>query len=80
MPSVSLVVRLDARLVELDFGSWEMHHWDTIPRAQIDAWAADVALYRPGDGESVLGKRHGRRHLPDGIWPVNRSKEIGPTR
>lgn len=46
-------VRYDARLVELDFGSWEMRAWDTIPRAEIDAWAADVARYRPGGGESV---------------------------
>lgn len=51
-------VRFDARLVELDFGSWEMHHWDDIPRAAIDAWAADVALYRPGDGESVQDMAH----------------------
>lgn len=51
-------VRLDARLMELDFGSWEMRHWDTIARSEIDAWAADVALYRPGDGESVLDMAH----------------------
>lgn len=46
-------VQVDARLAELDFGSWEMQAWDVIPRAQIDAWAADVANYRPGGGESV---------------------------
>jgi alpha-ribazole phosphatase len=50
--------RFDARLVELDFGSWEMRHWDAIARAEIDAWAADVAGYRPGDGESVLDMAH----------------------
>ncbi|RJG14768.1 histidine phosphatase family protein [Massilia cavernae] len=47
-------VRFDARLAELDFGRWEMRHWDDIPRAEVDAWAADVARYRPGGGESVL--------------------------
>lgn len=47
-------VRFDARLAELDFGRWEMRNWDDIPRAEVDAWAADVALYRPGGGESVL--------------------------
>jgi alpha-ribazole phosphatase len=51
-------VRLDARLVELDFGSWEMHHWDDIARVDIDAWAADVAHYRPGGGESVVDMAH----------------------
>jgi alpha-ribazole phosphatase len=47
------LVHLDARLAELDFGNWEMQRWDAIPRAGIDAWAADVAGYRPGGGDSV---------------------------
>ena len=47
-------VRYDARLVELDFGAWEMRAWVDIARAEIDAWAADVAYYRPGGGESVF--------------------------
>ncbi|MEJ7807205.1 MAG: histidine phosphatase family protein [Telluria sp.] len=47
-------VRFDARLMELDFGAWEMRAWNTIARPEIDAWAADVALYRPGGGESVF--------------------------
>lgn len=46
-------VQLDDRLVELDFGTWEMQPWDAIPRIEVDAWAADVAFYRPGGGESV---------------------------
>ena len=46
-------VRFDARLVELDFGNWEMRSWDQIARGDIDAWAADVGTYRPGGGESV---------------------------
>jgi alpha-ribazole phosphatase len=45
---------LDARLAEMDFGRWEMQAWDTIPRTEIDAWAADLLHYRPGGGESVL--------------------------
>ncbi|MCE3604221.1 histidine phosphatase family protein [Massilia sp. P8910] len=47
-------VRYDARLAELDFGDWEMRRWDDIDRAGVDAWAADMACYRPGGGESVL--------------------------
>ena len=45
---------IDARLAELDFGSWEMQSWEHIARADIDAWAADTVHYRPGGGESVL--------------------------
>ncbi|MDC8759865.1 histidine phosphatase family protein [Janthinobacterium fluminis] len=52
LPCASLSV--DARLAEIDFGNWEMRSWDDIPRAEVDAWAADVAHYRPGGGESVL--------------------------
>lgn len=43
----------DMRLAEMHFGDWELREWDAIPRAEIDAWAADPAAYRPGGGESV---------------------------
>ncbi|WP_420474058.1 histidine phosphatase family protein [Noviherbaspirillum sp. ST9] len=44
----------DARLVEMNFGAWEMQAWNSIPRAEIDAWAADLLRYRPGNGECLL--------------------------
>lgn len=43
----------DARLMEMDFGAWEMQPWDVIARADIDAWAANLVGYRPGGGESL---------------------------
>lgn len=43
----------DPRLMELDFGAWEMQEWPAISRAEIDAWAANLTGYRPGGGESV---------------------------
>jgi alpha-ribazole phosphatase len=43
----------DPRLAELDFGSWENVAWDAVPRAELDAWAGDFLLARPGGGESV---------------------------
>ncbi|MEC4722184.1 histidine phosphatase family protein [Noviherbaspirillum sp. CPCC 100848] len=45
---------IDARLAEMHFGAWEMQPWDRIPRAEVDAWAADLTGYRPGGGERVL--------------------------
>ena len=42
----------DARLAEIDFGAWEGRAWDDIPRAELDAWAADIAGYAPPGGES----------------------------
>jgi alpha-ribazole phosphatase len=43
---------IDARLMEMDFGDWEGRPWDSIPRAELDAWAADIADYAPPGGES----------------------------
>ncbi|QRX82770.1 histidine phosphatase family protein [Glaciimonas sp. PAMC28666] len=45
---------LDSRLLELDFGSWEMQSWQSISRDEIDAWAAAMIDYQPGGGESVM--------------------------
>jgi alpha-ribazole phosphatase len=39
---------LDPRLQELDFGGWEGHPWDTVPREGLDAWAAAFATHRMG--------------------------------
>ncbi|MCX7192375.1 MAG: alpha-ribazole phosphatase [Proteobacteria bacterium] len=46
-------VRVDARLMEKHFGSWEGRAWDDIPRSEIDTWAADVMGYAPTGGESA---------------------------
>lgn len=46
--------RIDDLLVEMDFGRWEGLRWDAVPRAELDAWAADVAGYAPPGGESPL--------------------------
>ena len=43
---------IDERLAEIHFGDWEGCRWDDIPRAEIDAWAADVGGYVPPGGES----------------------------
>ena len=43
----------DDRLQEMDFGGWEGRAWATLPRPEIDAWAADPLRYRPGGGECV---------------------------
>ncbi len=43
---------IDDRLAAMNFGAWEGLRWDDIPRAELDAWAADVAGYAPPGGES----------------------------
>lgn len=46
-------LRTDDRLREMDFGEWEGRPWSALPRAEIDAWAADTVRYRVPGGESV---------------------------
>ena len=46
-------VQIDPRLQEMNFGRWEGVAWDHIPRAELDAWAADFYFSRPHGGESV---------------------------
>jgi alpha-ribazole phosphatase len=46
-------VRVDPRLQEMDFGTWEKQRWDNIDRALLDDWAADLHHARAHGGESV---------------------------
>ncbi|QIL70121.1 phosphoglycerate kinase [Diaphorobacter sp. HDW4B] len=45
--------RTDARLQEMDFGTWEGQRWDAIARAELDAWTDNFTAYQPGNGESL---------------------------
>ena len=44
---------VDARLVEMHFGEWEMRRWDEIEKAAFDAWVADILNFAPPGGESA---------------------------
>jgi alpha-ribazole phosphatase len=46
-------LRVDARLQEMDFGTWEQQRWDAIDRALLDEWAANLHHARAHGGESV---------------------------
>ncbi len=48
-----VTARADPRLMEMDFGAWEGLAWNEIPRAELDAWAADFWNARAHGGESV---------------------------
>lgn len=47
-------LRIDRRLAEMNFGSWELRCWADIGRESIDAWAENPLSFRPPDGESAL--------------------------
>ncbi len=46
-------VRTDERLVELDFGRWELRRWEDIPAPEFEAWSSDIYRAAPPGGESL---------------------------
>jgi alpha-ribazole phosphatase len=48
-----LTCKIEARLVEIDFGCWEGQRWDAIPQADYDVWTANFGDHRFGGRESV---------------------------
>lgn len=45
--------RIDLRLNEMDFGTWELNRWDAVPQTAFDEWMADFAHHRFGGAEST---------------------------
>lgn len=74
--ALSTTVRFDARLAEMDFGSWEMQQWEQIPRAEIDAWSQDIAHYHPGHGKSLTQVAHSIRAFYDDLVQQNIAEAI----
>lgn len=48
-----LIYKTDARLAEMNFGTWEGVRWDAICAQAYDAWMADFSGHRFGGQESV---------------------------
>lgn len=46
------VTRHDTRLMEMDFGAWEMLAWAAIPREQLDHWGQAYTRVAPPKGET----------------------------
>ncbi len=46
------IINEDNRLMELNFGDWELQAWDAIPRVEFDIWANDYANVAPPNGET----------------------------
>jgi alpha-ribazole phosphatase len=52
-------IRVDPRLLELDFGEWENRAWESFHSPQSEAWARDPCKLRPPGGETA-GELHRR--------------------
>ena len=77
---LSLEVCLSEHWIEMDFGDWEGRPWADLPRADLDAWAADFHHYRGHGGESVaqLAARieAGLAQVPEGALIVTHAGVI----
>ncbi|HXO75273.1 MAG TPA: histidine phosphatase family protein, partial [Puia sp.] len=45
---------LQADLMELFCGEWEMRHWDELPKAEVEPWMSDFVNIRIPGGESYV--------------------------
>lgn len=54
-------LKVESRLMELDFGDWEMRSWDELYKNGVAGWMDDFVTVRPPNGESFadLAKRVG---------------------
>jgi alpha-ribazole phosphatase len=44
----------DSRLMEMNFGDWELKSWDDIPREVLDPWMEDFVTVNVPNGESFV--------------------------
>ncbi|PZX92833.1 alpha-ribazole phosphatase [Flavobacterium aquariorum] len=44
----------DTRLMEMNFGDWELKRWDAIPREVLDPWMEDFVTVNVPNGESFV--------------------------
>ena len=47
-------IETDGRLLEYNFGDWEMMRWDDIDAAELDPWMQDFVSLSPPNGESLV--------------------------
>jgi alpha-ribazole phosphatase len=44
----------DERMMELNFGDWELQPWDSIDSQQLNAWMADFVNFKIPNGENFM--------------------------
>ncbi|MBN1215588.1 MAG: alpha-ribazole phosphatase [Candidatus Lokiarchaeota archaeon] len=45
---------IDKRLLELNFGNWELKEWGSLPKSEFDKWLKNIKEYTIPNGESYL--------------------------
>ncbi len=48
------LIKEDSRLMEMNFGDWELKNWNEIPKEILDPWMADFVKTAVPNGESFI--------------------------
>ena len=70
------VIVIDNRLMEMDFGDWEMKKWDEIPEADFTPWMTDFVNVAVPNGESFVDLHQRVTDFWSEIINQNKSRSI----
>ena len=73
---LSQSVTIDSRLVEMNFGDWEMKNWDTIPESDFTPWMTDFVNVTVPSGESFIALHDRVTNFLGTLASENNSKKI----
>lgn len=69
-------VNQDSRLMEMNFGDWEMKNWDVIPPDDFTPWMNDFVNVRVPNGESFVDLHDRVNDFLDNELQKNNSKPV----
>ncbi|KDN56208.1 alpha-ribazole phosphatase [Flavobacterium seoulense] len=73
---LSSSVSIDSRLMEMNFGDWEMKKWDEIPEVDFTPWMTDFVNVAVPNGESFITLHHRVIDFLATLASANHSKKI----
>ena len=73
---LSQSVTIDSRLVEMNFGDWEMKKWDAIPEPDFTPWMTDFVNVTVPSGESFIALHDRVTNFLTTLASENNSKKI----
>jgi alpha-ribazole phosphatase len=68
-------IKIDKRLMELNFGDWELKPWSDIPQGIVGEWTDAHIQQRPPNGESYLDLHMRAKSFFDEIQTVSDTTE-----
>ncbi|MBW1298094.1 alpha-ribazole phosphatase [Aquimarina litoralis] len=71
-----LPIAFDTRLIELDFGDWELQKWDEISKETLDPWMEDFVNVQVPNGESYIKLQERILDFYNGLQPNSDDKII----